>query len=516
MNLKIKNALISVSNKENLTTLLKTLKRFNINIISSGGTYTSIKKLGFKCTELSKYTGFKEMLDGRVKTLHPKIHAGILHDRQNKKHKNEMSRQNFPAIDLIVVNFYPFQKIVLNTKSPKQIIENIDIGGPTMVRAAAKNFKNVTIITNRNDYKSLIKELESLKGKTSLGFRELMSSKAFGLTAYYDAMIANWFNKKLKIKFPERKTIFGRRLHKLRYGENPHQQSSIYVNDFDDKKLKFSQIHGKELSYNNYNDIFASLEILNTLRTKCGTVIIKHANPCGVSENKVPMISFKNAYASDPISAFGGVIACNYKIKKRIALEVSKNFLEVILAKGFDKEALEILKKKKNLRIIDITNFKIKDLSSIKLFEGSFLLQSKDNVVLDKKKLKCVTKLKPSKKELAEIRFTFNICKYVKSNAIVLCSNFSTIGIGAGQPSRLDSCKIAVQKARKFQPSKIRNSIAASDAFFPFTDGIKTLIKAGVKTIIQPGGSIRDKEIINEANKAKIKMFFTGIRHFNH
>tara|TARA_B100000963_G_scaffold140212_1_gene122097 strand:+ start:2345 stop:3895 length:1551 start_codon:yes stop_codon:yes gene_type:complete len=516
MNLKIKNALISVSNKENLTNLLKTLKRFNINIISSGGTYTSIKKLGFKCTELSKYTGFKEMLDGRVKTLHPKIHAGILHDRQNKKHKNEMSRQNFPAIDLIVVNFYPFQKIVLNTKSPKQIIENIDIGGPTMVRAAAKNFKNVTIITNRNDYKSLIKELESLKGKTSLGFRELMSSKAFGLTAYYDAMIANWFNKKLKIKFPERKTIFGRRLHKLRYGENPHQQSSIYVNDFDDKKLKFSQIHGKELSYNNYNDIFASLEILNTLRTKCGTVIIKHANPCGVSENKVPMISFKNAYASDPISAFGGVIACNYKIKKKIALEVSKNFLEVVLAKGFDKEALEILKKKKNLRIIDITNFKIKNLSSIKLFEGSFLLQSKDNVVLDKNKLKCVTKLKPSKKELAEIRFTFNICKYVKSNAIVLCSNFSTIGIGAGQPSRLDSCKIAVQKARKFQPSKIRNSIAASDAFFPFTDGIKTLIKAGVKTIIQPGGSIRDKEIINEANKAKIKMFFTGIRHFNH
>ncbi len=516
MNLKIRNALISVSNKENLTTLLKTLKRFNVNIISSGGTYASIKKMGFKCTELSKYTGFKEMLDGRVKTLHPKIHAGILHDRQNKKHKSEMSKQNFPAIDLIVVNFYPFQKIVLNTKRPKQIIENIDIGGPTMVRAAAKNFKNVTIITNRNDYKSLIKELERLKGKTSLNFRELMSSKAFGLTAYYDAMIANWFNEKLKIKFPERKTIFGRRLHKLRYGENPHQQSSIYINDFDDKKLRFSQIHGKELSYNNYNDIFASLEILNTLRTKSGTVIIKHANPCGVSENKVPIKSFKNAYASDPISAFGGVIACNYKINKKIAFEISKNFLEVILAKGFDKEALKILKKKKNLRIIDIANFKIKDLSSIKLFDGSFLLQNKDNIILDNKKLKCVTKLKPNKRELAEIIFTFNICKYVKSNAIVLCNNFSTIGIGAGQPSRLDSCKIAVQKAREFQPSKIRNSVAASDAFFPFTDGIKTLIKAGVKTIIQPGGSIRDQEIINEANRAKIKMFFTGIRHFNH
>lgn len=516
MNLKIKNALISVSNKENLVSLLKTLKKFNINIISSGGTYASIRKLGYQCTELSKYTGFKEMLDGRVKTLHPKIHAGILHDRQNKKHKSEMSKQNFPAIDLIVVNFYPFQKIVLSSKNPKQIIENIDIGGPTMVRAAAKNFNNVTIITNKDDYGSLIEELENLKGKTSLKFRELMSSKAFGLTAYYDAMIANWFNKKLKIEFPERKTIFGRKLQRLRYGENPHQQSSIYVNDYNDKHLKFDQIHGKELSYNNYNDMFASLEILNSLKKNSGTVIIKHANPCGVSENKVPLISFKNAYASDPISAFGGVIACNYKINKKIALEINKNFLEVILANRFDEDALNILKKKKNLRIIDISNFNLKNLSSIKTFDGSFLVQSKDNIVIDKKKLKCVTKLKPTKKELAEVEFAFNICKYVKSNAIVLCNNFSTIGIGAGQPSRLDSCKIAVQKAKQFQSSKIKNSIAASDAFFPFADGINALIKAGVKTIVQPGGSIRDQEVINAANKAKIKMIFTGIRHFNH
>ncbi len=516
MNLKVKNALISVSNKDNLINILKTLKKFRINIISSGGTYAAIKKLGYQCTELSRYTGFKEMLDGRVKTLHPKIHAGILHDRHNKKHKNEMSKQNFPAIDLIIVNFYPFQKIVINKTDPKQIIENIDIGGPTLVRAAAKNFKNVTIITNKDDYESLIGELEALKGKTSLKFREFMSSKAFGLTAYYDSMIANWFNKKLKIEFPERKTIFGRRLQKLRYGENPHQQSSLYVSDYDDKKLGFEQIHGRELSHNNYNDMFASLEILNSLKNDSGTVIVKHANPCGVSENKVPLISFKNAYASDPISAFGGVIACNYKINKKIALEINKNFLEVILAKGFDKESLEMLKKKKNLRIINISNFKLKNLNSIKSFDGSFLLQSKDNIILDKKKLKCVTKLKPKKNELAEIQFAYNICKYVKSNAIVLCNDFSTIGIGAGQPSRLDSCKIAVQKAKKFQTSKIKNSIAASDAFFPFTDGIQTLIKAGVKTIVQPGGSIRDQEIINAANKAKIKMFFTGVRHFNH
>ncbi len=516
MDLKIKNALVSLSDKENLILLLKTLKKYNIKIISSGGTYKSIKKLGYTCTELSKYTGFKEMLDGRVKTLHPKIHAGILHDRQNKTHKNEMSKKKFPPIDLIVVNFYPFQKVVINSKNSKNIVENIDIGGPTMVRAAAKNFKNVAIITNKNDYTPLIKELEKNRGKTSLKFREFMSSKAFGLTAYYDAMIANWFNNKLNIKFPERKTIFGRRFKKLRYGENPHQESSIYINDYNDKELGLKQLHGKDLSYNNYNDMFASLDILRSIKSKAGSVIIKHANPCGVSENKSPIQSFKNAYSCDPTSAFGGVIACNFKIDKKIALEITKNFLEVILAKGFDQESLKILKKKKNLRIVDISEFKSQNLSSIKTFDKSFLLQNKDEIIFDKKKLKCVTKLKPSKKELDEIKFAFNICKYVKSNAIVLCNNFSTIGIGAGQPSRLDSCKIAIQKAKQFQPKKIKNSVAASDAFFPFADGIKTLIKSGVKIIVQPGGSIRDQEVINVANKAKIKMLFTGVRHFNH
>ena len=515
METKIKNALISLSDKGNLTELLEVLTKFNIKIISSGGTFTAIKKLGFECTELSKYTGFKEMLDGRVKTLHPKIHAGILHDRQNKKHQNEMNEQNFPPIDLIVVNFYPFQKVVTNTASTKNIIENIDIGGPTMVRAAAKNFNNVTIITNKNDYSHLIEEIKKNKGSTTLKFRELMSSKAFGLTAYYDAMIANWFNKKLNIEFPERKTIFGKKLQQLRYGENPHQKSSIYVSDYHDQTLGFAQLHGKDLSYNNYNDMFASLEILDSLKS-FGTVIIKHANPCGVSENNNALTSFKNALASDPISAFGGVIACNFKITKKIALEINRNFSEVILAKGFDKESLILLKKKKNLRIIDITKFKLKNISSLKAFDGSFLIQSKDRIIFDKKKLKFVTKLKPNKKELADIKFAFNICKYVKSNAIILCNNFSTIGVGAGQPSRLDSCKIATQKAKQFQSSKIKNSVAASDAFFPFADGITTLIKAGIKIIVQPGGSIRDQEVIKAADKAKIKMVFTGIRHFNH
>ena len=512
----IKNALISVSDKTELNSILKILKKFKINIISSGGTHASIRKLGFNCTEISKYTGFKEMLDGRVKTLHPKIHAGILYDRNNKKHKFEMGNKKYLPIDLIIVNFYPFQRTLINSKNPSNIIENIDIGGPTMVRAAAKNFKNVTIITNKSDYQSLINEMKENKGRTTLKFRELMSSKAFGLTAYYDSIIANWFNQKLKINFPERKTVFGMKIKSLRYGENPHQESSLYINDLNDQNLGLNKLNGKELSFNNYNDIFASLEILLSIKKKPSTVIIKHANPCGVAQNKSALTSFKNAYNCDPISAFGGVIACNFKINKTIAQEISKNFCEVILAKSFDSEALRILKRKKNLRVINISKFKIKNLITMKSFSNSFLIQSKDKLVLNKKNLKCVTKIKPTKNEISEIEFAFNICKHVKSNAIVLTKNFSTIGIGAGQPSRLDSCKIASQKAKKFQPSKIKSSIAASDAFFPFADGIKNLIKAGVKIIVQPGGSVKDQEVIDVANKAKIKMVFTQIRHFNH
>ena len=266
MKRKIKNAIISVSDKTELTPILKVLKKFKIKIISSGGTYSSIKKLGYDCLEVSEYTGFKEMLDGRVKTLHPKIHAGILHDRSNKKHTSEMNKEKFSSIDLIIVNFYPFQKTVINSKNKRKIIENIDIGGPAMVRAAAKNFKNVTIITDKNDYKSLIDEIKKNNGKTTLKFREIMSSKAFGLTAYYDSMVANWFNQNLKIKFPDRKTIFGKKLQNLRYGENPHQQSSIYVNDFNDQELGLDKLAGKKLSYNNYNDIFSGLSILKSIK----------------------------------------------------------------------------------------------------------------------------------------------------------------------------------------------------------------------------------------------------------
>ena len=513
---KIKNALISVSDKENLGILLRVLKKNKVKIISSGGTYKSIKKLGYNCKEISKYTGFEEMLDGRVKTLHPKIHSGILFKRDKKLHKKQMKKKQFEPIDLVIVNFYPFETTIKKTSNKKKIIENIDIGGPSMVRSAAKNAEHVTIITDKKDYPKLIKELNKFKGKTTYNFRKKMASKAFGLTAYYDAIVSEWFNRDIGLEFPERKTFFGKKISELRYGENPHQKSSIYVNSLFSNDINLRQLSGKDLSYNNYNDIFAGLDILFSNLKSPSTVIIKHANPCGVSTNKSAFQSFLNAQASDPVSAFGGIVVCNYKINNKIANEINKTFFEVILANGFDKKALRILKKKKNMRVIDISKFDYESKTTVKFFDNSFLLQQKDNLVFHNKMLKCVTKNKPSKKELKDIEFAFRVCKYVKSNAIVIVKDGSTIGIGAGQQNRLDSCKIAVQKARKFQPKYLISSIAASDAFFPFADGIKTLINAGVKTIVQPGGSIRDREVIEAANKSKVKMLFTGVRHFNH
>ncbi len=516
MKQKIKNALISVSDKSDLKKIIQVLKKYKINIISSGGTSKFIKKSGVKCKDISEFTQFKEMLDGRVKTLNPKIHAGILFNRLKKRHRQEISRNKFEPIDLVIVNFYPFKETLRKTKNSDKIIENIDIGGPTMVRAAAKNFQSVTIITDKFDYQELADQLKDNKGKTDLSFRERMARKAFNFTAHYDSIISEWFNQKLNIKFPETKVFSGTRLEKLRYGENPHQKSSLYISDLTSDDLGLVKISGKELSYNNYNDIFAGLEILSSEKRIPTTVIIKHANPCGVATNKSSLQSFKSSKSSDPVSAFGGIVACNYKINSTVAKEMSKTFFEVILAKGYDNVALRLLKKKKNMRIIDITKFKHNNKLSIKLFDNSFLLQDKDHEVFNRKKIKFVTKLKPNLKELQEIEFAFKICKFVKSNAIVITKDKATIGIGAGQQNRLDSCKIASQKAKQFQPDKLINSVAASDAFFPFADGIKTLINAGVKIIVQPGGSIRDKEVIDAANNAKIKMIFTGIRHFNH
>ncbi len=509
---KIKSALISVSDKSNLKPLLKILRKNKINLISSGGTFKIIKKLKFKCTEVSDYTGFKEILDGRVKTLHPKIHAGILGKRNNKSHLKELKKNNFENIDLIVVNFYPFEKTIKMTKDKKKIIENIDIGGPAMVRAAAKNYNDVTVITSTNQYSEFINQLKKNNGSTSLEFREKMSKIAFAETAYYDSVISNYLNFRSNNYFPEKKIVHSNLIEKLRYGENPHQEGALYSQDLN---LSLDKLHGKQLSYNNYNDIFSALTLSKSLPKGMGTVIIKHANPCGVSSLKNKIDSFKSALACDPISAFGGVISCNFKINKKLAREINKIFFEVIVANGFDKDALKELKLKKNLRIIDASNFSFNEILNFNSINNSMLVQSEDNIIFSKKDFKIVSKKKPTKFQFENLIFAFNVCRYVKSNAVVLANNKSTIGIGSGQPSRVDSCQIAINKMNKFNNNK-GEIVAASDAFFPFVDGIEKLIQSGVSAIIQPAGSIRDKEIIKFANATETVLIFSKTRHFRH
>ena len=510
---KIKRALISISNKNNLKKLLSILSKYKIELISSGGTYKEIKKLKFKSIKVSKYTGLPEILGGRLKTLHPKIHGGILSKRNNKNHKKDLIKNNFPEIDLVIVNFYPFEKTLKNTNNHKQIIENIDIGGPAMVRSAAKNYIDVTVITDPNQYDDLIKELNNNKGSTSINFRKNMSEEAFSETAYYDSVVANYFTKFNKNIFPQKKTIYGNLIEKLRYGENPHQESALYSSQ---KNLDIKQIYGKKLSYNNYNDIFSALIISKSFPKNLGTVIVKHANPCGVSIQKNQINSYKSALASDPISAFGSIIACNYKIKKKLAIELNKIFFEVIIANGFEKDALKILKKKKNLRLIDASNLNILNIDNFISNFNSILVQSSDIKKFTKNNFKIVSKKKPTLDQLKNLIFAFNVCRYVKSNAIVIAKNKSTLGVGSGQPSRLDSCKIAIEKMNKFQPDSFNNSVAASDAFFPFVDGIEELVQAGISAIIQPYGSIRDKEIIKFANQTSTVLVFSKTRHFKH
>ena len=513
MNLKrIERAIISVSDKSNLKLILPTLKKFNIEVISSGGSFKEIRRMKYNCIEISSYTGFSEMLNGRIKTLHPKIYAGILNIRKNKKHNKDLKKQKIPNIDLVIVDLYPFEKQLKKKIKFKELIEYIDIGGPTLIRAAAKNFNDVTVISNIADYPRLIKELKINKGSTTIKFRKFMSSKAFSLTAYYDSVVSNWLNNQLSIKFPEKKTIHGKLIENLRYGENPHQQGSLYGTT---DNLGLEKLHGKNLSYNNYNDIYSALSILSSLKKNEGTAIIKHANPCGVSAEKNQIKSFKNALMCDPVSAFGGIVAINSTIPIKLALELNKIFFEIIISRGFEKDALKILKKRKNIRIIDCSKFNLTNKKHYLFLENSFLAQDSNNIFLNKK-LRIVTTKKPSLNQLANLKFAFNICKFVKSNAIVLANNKSTIGIGSGQPSRLDSCKIASSKALQFVPEKIINSVAASDAFFPFPDGVQELINLGVGAIIQPGGSINDTKVIDVANKAGIVMAFTGTRHFKH
>jgi len=509
---KIKTALISVSDKKNLKPLLNILKKNKIKIISSGGTYKEIKKLKFKCLEVSEFTNSPEILEGRIKTLHPKIHAGILNKRNSKSHLKDLKKNNFENIDLVIVNFYPFENTLKKTNNHSKIIENIDVGGPTMVRSAAKNYKDVTVITSKDQYEELIKELKKNKGSTTLEFRKKLSKIAFTETAYYDAVISNYFNKITNTVFPKKKIFHANLIETPRYGENPHQKSGIYSKN---SNMNIKQIHGKHLSYNNYNDIFTALSISKSLPKNVGTVIIKHANPCGVSIKKNHLESYKSALACDPVSAYGGIVSCNFKIKKSLALELNKLFLEVIIADSFDTNALKILKTKKNLRLIDASSYSLNEILRFVSSNEEILVQSEDSKMFNNKDFQVVSKRKPNSQQMKNLIFAFNVCRYVKSNAIVLATNEATTGIGSGQPSRLDSCQIAIDKMKKFiNPSD--DIVAASDAFFPFVDGIEKLVQSGVTAVIQPSGSIRDKEIINFANQTNTILVFSKTRHFRH
>ncbi|MDC1177605.1 bifunctional phosphoribosylaminoimidazolecarboxamide formyltransferase/IMP cyclohydrolase [Candidatus Pelagibacter sp.] len=509
---KIKTALISVSDKKNLKPLLNILRKNKVKIISSGGTYKEIIKLKFQCLEVSEFTNSPEVLEGRVKTLHPKIHAGILNKRNSKSHLKDLKKNNYENIDLVIVNFYPFENTLKKTNKHSAIIENIDVGGPTMVRSAAKNYNDVTVITSSDQYEELIEELNKNKGSTTLKFREKLSRIAFTETAYYDSVISNYFNKISNTTFPSKKVIHANLIDIPRYGENPHQMSGIYSKN---SNMNIRQIHGKQLSYNNYNDIFAALTISKSLPKNIGTVIVKHANPCGVSIKKNHLESYIAALKCDPVSAFGGIVSCNYKVTKIIAEELNKLFFEVIIANNFNSDAIKILKTKKNLRLIDASKYTFKeDLKFISNNE-EILVQSEDINKFNIRDFKVVSKKKPNAKQMKNLLFAFNVCRYVKSNAIVLATNETTAGIGSGQPSRLDSCQIAIDKMKKFtKPND--ELVAASDAFFPFVDGLEKLVQSGATAVIQPSGSIRDKEIINFANETNTILVFSKTRHFRH
>ena len=517
--MKISKALISVSDKKGLDLILKELKGLKVEIISTGGTYNYIKDKGYECTEISKYTQSPEILDGRVKTLHPKIHGGLLADTDKENHKNQIIENNINPINLVIVNLYPFEnKLFEKNVSFDEMIENIDIGGPSMLRSASKNFKHVTVIPSPEYYEEFLNEIKKNKGSTTLEFRKKMSAITFSETAYYDSLISNWMTEESNIKYLDKITIPGKLKQKLRYGENPHQESRVF--EIINNKSGFSnlsQIQGKELSHNNYLDTFNAYSLVNDFKKDSKIcAIIKHNNPCGCASDRDGLEAYLNALRGDPLSAFGGVVALNYKLSSEIANEIIKTFYEVILTPEIDGEAKKILATKKNLRVL-IYNPKenVKNLSPT-FMQKTFLLQDENLSLLLKDDLKIVTKVKPTDKEIDNLLFANQVCKHVKSNAIVISNNKKTLGIGGGQTSRVGSSEIACKNANKFFSSEIIGSSAASDAFFPFADGLENLVNAGVKSIIQPGGSIRDQEVIDAADKSGIAMVFTGIRNFKH
>ncbi|HEY4407681.1 MAG TPA: bifunctional phosphoribosylaminoimidazolecarboxamide formyltransferase/IMP cyclohydrolase [Xanthobacteraceae bacterium] len=524
---RISRALISVSDKTGLIELARALARHGVEIVSTGGTRKALDDAGIAVLDVAALTGFPEMMDGRVKTLHPNVHGGLLAIRSNSQHAAALAAHGIRPIDLLVVNLYPFEETVAKGADFETSVENIDIGGPAMIRAAAKNHDDVTVVVEPQDYAMLLAELTQHGGMTTLALRRRLAAKAYARTAAYDAAISNWFAAELADPAPAYRAVAGRLVEALRYGENPHQSAAFYRTG----EARFGvasarQLQGKQLSYNNINDTDAAYECVAEFdpRRTAACALIKHANPCGVAEAESLLEAYRRALACDPVSAYGGIVALNRTLDVEAARAMTEIFTEVIIAPDATPEAIAVIAGKKNLRLLIAGGLPDPRATGllVKSVAGGLLVQSRDNAVVDDMEMKVVTARAPTNSELKDLAFAFRVAKHVKSNTIVYAKDGATVGIGAGQMSRIDSARIAAHKAAdaakqagSAQPLT-RGSVVASDAFFPFADGLLVAIEAGATAVIQPGGSLRDDEVIKAADQHGIAMVFTGTRHFRH
>ncbi|KWV44063.1 MULTISPECIES: bifunctional phosphoribosylaminoimidazolecarboxamide formyltransferase/IMP cyclohydrolase [Rhizobium] len=523
----IKTALLSVSDKTGIVELARALADKGVRLLSTGGTHKAIAAAGLAVTDVSDVTGFPEIMDGRVKTLHPKVHGGLLAIRDDADHQAAMKAHGIEGIDLVVINLYPFEDVRAAGGDYPTTVENIDIGGPAMIRASAKNHAYVTILTDPADYPELLEQLASDAGQTAYAFRQRLAAKAFARTAAYDAMISNWFAEALSIDTPRHRVIGGVLKEEMRYGENPHQKAAFYVTgEHRPGVATASLLQGKQLSYNNINDTDAAYELVAEFlpEKSAACAIIKHANPCGVATGSNLLDAYKRALACDSVSAFGGIIALNQTLDAQTAEEIIKLFTEVIIAPDVTEEAKAIVARKANLRLLTAGGLPDPRSSGLtaKTVSGGLLVQSRDNGMVEDLELKVVTKRAPTHQELEDMKFAFKVAKHVKSNAVVYAKDGQTAGIGAGQMSRVDSARIAGLKAEEAAKALglaeplTRGSAVASEAFLPFADGLLSMIAAGATAVIQPGGSMRDQEVIDAANEHNVAMVFTGMRHFRH
>ena len=510
----MKRALVSVSDKTGLVEFVQGLVDCGYEIISTGGTKKALEAAGIHPIGISDVTGFPEIMDGRVKTLHPKVHGALLCVRSNPDHVRQLQELGIEYIDLVCVNLYPFKETVLKPGvTHEEIIENIDIGGPSMLRSASKNYQSIPVLCDPKDYDKVLEEIRENQ-ETTLETRERLAAKVFRHTARYDAMIADYLTKKTHEEFPESMTITFDKVQDLRYGENPHQKAAFYKGMNPQYSLaNATQLHGKELSYNNIQDGNAAIEILKDFEGQYAAVGVKHMNPCGVGIGENIEAAWDKAYEADSISIFGGIVALNAKVEKGLAEKLSKIFLEIIIAPDFSEEAFEILTRKKNIRLMKLdTSLSVSSALKYTNVNDGLLVQEMDQHTINEEDLKCVTNRKPTEEEIKQLLFGWKVVKHVKSNAIVLVKDDMTIGVGAGQMNRVGAAKIAIEQAGE----KAKGSVLASDAFFPMPDTVQEAIKAGVTAIIQPGGSIKDQLSIDECNEHGIAMVFTGVRHFKH